>query len=303
MIVGADEKILNKIGALFYADNGLLSGQDAEETQRAMQILTESFARVGLKMDAAKTKGMIMTGGKISSPISPSAYSRKVTGFGFTSRELGSQKQECDLCSELVMQRNMTNHKKTQKCQLATKERTQQNAPTTGNQEPIPAVSTVPTEGIESEMFHLSMPKGGWTECPAQECPFTTRSRSRMRQHFRSRHPQDTIIIGKEGQLPQCPKCGLFQHNVDLSHQATADCRRFTIVWENQKETLIQQAASKTVFTVGDTPIENVDEFKYLGRILAANDQDTAALNHNLQQAQQKWGAIGRILSKKGANL
>jgi hypothetical protein len=172
----------------------------------------------------------------------------------------------------------------------------------TGNQEPNPTVSTVPTEGIEPVMFHLSMPKGGWTECPALDCPFNTKSRNQMRQHFRAWHPQDTIIIGEEGQLPQCPKCGLFQRIVDWTHQAIMACRGFTVIRENRKEALIQHLAIKTVFTVGNTPIKNVNEFKFLGHILATNDQDTAALTHNLQRARQKWGAVGRVLSRKGAD-
>ena len=58
----------------------------------------------------------------------------------------------------------MVNHQNTQTCHLAAKERTQQNAPTTGDQEPNPAVSAVLPEKIEPEMYHLSIPKGGWMD-------------------------------------------------------------------------------------------------------------------------------------------
>jgi hypothetical protein len=46
-----------------------------------------------------------------------------------------------------------------------------------------------------------------------------------MRMHFRSRHNKDTIVIDDEGRLPRCAKCGLFQKDVGLAHQQTAQRR------------------------------------------------------------------------------
>jgi hypothetical protein len=53
---------------------------------------------------------------------------------------------------------------------------------------------------------------------------------------------------------------------------------------------------------VDGTPLQSVQEFKYLGRILNENDCDDSAINQNLKRACERWGRIGRILSKKGAN-
>jgi hypothetical protein len=64
----------------------------------------------------------------------------------------------------------------------------------------------------------------------------------------------------------------------------------------------IQRKAKEVVFTVSGVAIETVSEFKYLGRILSDDDSDEAAVARNLKRARQKWGMIGRVLSRKGAD-
>jgi hypothetical protein len=53
---------------------------------------------------------------------------------------------------------------------------------------------------------------------------------------------------------------------------------------------------------VSGIPIETVENFKYLGRILDNNDDDRPAIKRNLTRARAAWGRLGRILSKEGAN-
>ena len=58
--------------------------------------------------------------------------------------------------------------------------------------------------------------------------------------------------------------------------------------------------AQNTVFTVFGEPIEQVHEFKYLGRIVTDSDDDTLALKNNLKKAVQAWGHLYRLLSREG---
>jgi hypothetical protein len=60
----------------FYADDGLLSGEDPKEVQRGLDIFTDGFACVGLKMNAAKTEAMTLQGGRAVHRISDKAYTR-----------------------------------------------------------------------------------------------------------------------------------------------------------------------------------------------------------------------------------
>ena len=50
--------------ALFYADDGVITGTDETRVQASMDLITKSFASLGLKMNAKKTESMVMIGGR-----------------------------------------------------------------------------------------------------------------------------------------------------------------------------------------------------------------------------------------------
>ena len=45
-------------------------------------------------------------------------------------------------------------------------------------------------------------------------------------------------------------------------------------------------------------PLEPVDTFTCLGRIIPYNNSDLAAVYHNLRNAQRRWGEISKVLTK-----
>jgi len=53
---------------------------------------------------------------------------------------------------------------------------------------------------------------------------------------------------------------------------------------------------------VGNTPLAQVDHFKYLGRWLSMNDSDTMAISQNILKARTRWGQLSRLLTRKGAS-
>jgi hypothetical protein len=57
----------------FYADDGLLISEDPLQLQQMLDLYTDGFARVGLKMNAEKTKAMTMAGGKVIGNLSEQA--------------------------------------------------------------------------------------------------------------------------------------------------------------------------------------------------------------------------------------
>ena len=48
--------------------------------------------------------------------------------------------------------------------------------------------------------------------------------------------------------------------------------------------------------------INNSTEFKYLGRLLTAGDDDWMELVGNLGKAQRSWGRLSRVLGQEGAD-
>jgi hypothetical protein len=84
---------------LFYADDGMIVGEDAFEVQHLLDLFTEKFASVGLKMNAEKTEAMIMEGGVVSQPISKEAYNHRISGTGKNWLEKLKEKILCSLCA------------------------------------------------------------------------------------------------------------------------------------------------------------------------------------------------------------
>ena len=55
-------------------------------------------------------------------------------------------------------------------------------------------------------------------------------------------------------------------------------------------------------FYIGGVEIEKVKEFKYLGRVLSDNDNDTKCIIDNIRKARQQWNCIARFLKREGAS-
>jgi exonuclease III len=282
----------------FYADDGLLSGEDPKEVQHGLDILTDGFARVGLKMNATKTEAMTIRGGKAIHRISDKAYIRRLTGTGMTHKEHSLQKMQCNHCGQIVSRQYLTKHQKTTKCQNSVPP--MEETPNSVEDE-LHNLSQPEEEECEPMEYEISMPGEEEIECPVEGCVFSSPRPGTMRKHFRSRHPVDTITVEEEGPLPRCTKCGLFQRCVGTKHQATADCMKAAATLVRRQDAKEQKKAEAVVFTVNGYQIKNVREFKYLGRILDNHDNDLPAVEQNLRKARQKWGRIGRILSKESA--
>ena len=55
-------------------------------------------------------------------------------------------------------------------------------------------------------------------------------------------------------------------------------------------------------FTVNGKLIDRVHNFRYLGRILSDDDDDTPCIRDNLKRARWRWNSLARILKREGAN-
>ena len=56
------------------------------------------------------------------------------------------------------------------------------------------------------------------------------------------------------------------------------------------------------LFEAYGPPIESVTEFKYLGRILTATDDNWPAVVGNLGKARRSWGRLSRVIDREGAD-
>ena len=149
-------------------------------------------------------------------------------------------------------------------------------------------------------MYEIDMIENLVSDCPHKNCTYSTNNVYGMRKHFRARHPDDIIIIKKEGLLPQCVECGLFQMNVNSQkHLESEDCKRFTEIKKYRCIDPHHEAATNVKFNINGEEINTVKSFKYLGRILTDKDDDGEAIDQQLKKARMTRGRIGKIIKKK----
>ena len=48
--------------------------------------------------------------------------------------------------------------------------------------------------------------------------------------------------------------------------------------------------------------MEAVTEFRYLGRLLMATDDDWPAVAGNIKKARRSWGRLAQVLGREGAD-
>ena len=59
---------------------------------------------------------------------------------------------------------------------------------------------------------------------------------------------------------------------------------------------------SERAFHAYEKFMEVVSEFRYLGRLLTATDDDWPAVAGNIRKTRVSWGRLARVLGREGAN-
>jgi hypothetical protein len=81
----------------------MIHGHKHHDIQRGIDILTATFARMGLQMNAKKTEALIQPGKKLTLKISDRAYTRMTNGGkGPSHQEHQVEKVGCKICRKVV---------------------------------------------------------------------------------------------------------------------------------------------------------------------------------------------------------
>ena len=127
-----------------------------------------------------------------------------------------------------------------------------------------------------------------------------------MQVHFVHRHVDDTVVILEEGNLPlpRCPRCDLQVPRRALNgrHLGTNQCRMGAERKLQRLAAVEGEAASERAFEAYGRKINQVQEFRYLGRVLTATDDDWPEVARNLYRSRATWGRMARILGREGAD-
>jgi hypothetical protein len=159
----------------------------------------------------------------------------------------------------------VANHQKTNKCERGCEEWTTNRVMTTASTNAVTLEQHEETETPEPREYVFNMPKDQETPCPVRECQYKSNLWGSMWRHFRARHLEDTITIMEEGELPRCKNCGIVQKDVGQKRKMGVECKMATRTREAWKDEQVQKMARNVVFEVAGTPIENINEFLYLG--------------------------------------
>ncbi|GFH61158.1 hypothetical protein CTEN210_17634 [Chaetoceros tenuissimus] len=256
-------------------------------------MLKDGFLTFGLELNSDKTKFMIHEGGKPRVSISDEGYRYRLSHEGLSHQERSHSKVSCPRCHAQVVRQYLQKHMTTNRCKKAS---ANNDVEPTHESVSAPSVRSPSHFEINFEALRDSVP------CPVPECIYTAPTKSLMYAHFANRHFEDTILIREDGPLDQCVSCGIFGKTVHTErHISSKDC----VVRSERlrKHQVLKRRAEKVnnaSFHIGDAEIQRVALFKYLGRIIAEDDSDEAAIDNQLQRARLKWRRFLHILYARG---
>jgi hypothetical protein len=212
---------IERILALFYADDGCLSTVDHEWLQRALNTLVALFKRIGLETNTQKT--VLLTSHPPTDHInlSQQAYKRKITGEGPTFRERQRQAVPCPLCNVTLRRGSLTPHL----------QRIHGTEPDYDHD--IYSTTSSSTNTASSPTpYRVSFPKGTpgiCHPCPVPGCFGRFKQPAGLRRHFMTHHPYDSVCILEEGgnPLPRCHHCDMHTPYAALNrhHLSTRSCK------------------------------------------------------------------------------
>jgi hypothetical protein len=133
-------------------------------------------------------------------------------------------------------------------------------------------------------------------QCPYPGCPGALSSPYMLPCHFRDLHPKDTVEIPREGSFLQCERCTMQCNPQYPRHIYTQVCL-LGAEQRTQRDSAVSAAlALCKLFHVEREVLEKVYLFRYLGRVLAQDDDDVRAVRQQIKKARGIWARVGQVL-------
>ncbi len=106
-----------------------------------------------------------------------------------------------------------------------------------------------------------------------------------LRRHFQDLNLKDTVEILREGNFPRCERCTMQCNPWYPRHIHTQVCLLGAEQRTQRDSAVLAALALRKLFHVEGEVLEKVDLFRYLGQILAQDDDDVRALRQQIKKA------------------
>ena len=276
---GMVEEFMATFFAVFYVDDAYLASRDPGILQHALNLLVDLFERVGLQTNTTKTQTMICTPGRIRTQFPSESYRRMMAGR-VTAGEWNSRDVMCYTCGKDMKASSLGRH-------LADVHDIYQQ---TVVAEELLEIRPPVTYTVSARLHARDLP------CPYPQCLGRLKDGWMMRRHFRDLHPLDLVCVPQEGCYSRCERCAIQVNPLYPRHVQTKECQ-VGVERRKQRETAISSAlALRQQFTVRGEVLERVEVFKYLGRMMAQDNDDIQAVWLQLRKARATWARVGQVL-------
>jgi hypothetical protein len=240
---GELDGMMDALFAIFYVDDAYLASRDPVFLQQALDVLVDTFTRVGLETNTKKTQAMACTPGKIRLQLPADSYRRMRSGYTSASK-WEARTVTCRKCGKPMWASSLGPH-------LIDVHKIYQQA----------VVSEELLDHWEPVLYQASKNWARKYPCPYPRCKGELDSGWMMRWHFRDVHPKDLVAIPREGQFPRCERCVMQCNPSYPMHINTKECRAGT-EWLHQRDMAVRSAlALRQQFTVHGDMLERVDVF------------------------------------------
>ncbi len=157
----------------------------------------------------------------------------------------------------------------------------------------MPADYLEPQAGVRDQAHPK---RNGMFPCPVPECPGELRDGWMLRCHFWDLHPFHRVVVLSEGYFPWCKRCWM---QINPAYPQYIRMKECGVGMDQllQRESAVSLAlALRREFTVNGSVLERIEVFKYLGRLLAQDDNDTQAIQQQMQKTRGVWAQVGLVL-------
>jgi hypothetical protein len=138
--------------------------------------------------------------------------------------------------------------------------------------------------------------------CPFPGCKGHLWDGWMMQRHLRDMHLLDLVVVPKEGKYSQCKRCAMQVNPLYPCHRFLKECQ-VGVEQKQQWEAAVTLAlALRHQFSIDGEVLQWVEVFKYLGRLLAQDNDNIQAIRAQLQKARATWAWVGQVLGNKNVS-